>query len=117
MLRWMRRGVTLGLVLLLHHRLRPTGRAAPRGAPLQARRCCLPEQITIVLATLRGGAVGLAALLRFQDERAPLVALDAAAAATAVAIALEQAAPDNYAIRTQLPRVGKEVCLQCQLSG
>src|SRR3546814_3430883 len=80
MLRRKRLGVTLGLGLRLHHRLRPTWRAAPRGAPLQARRCCLPEQIKIVLATLRGGAVGLAALLRFKDERAPLVAIDAAEA-------------------------------------
>src|SRR3546814_12447308 len=89
MLRRKRLGVTLGLGLRLHHRLRPTWRAAPRGAPLQARRCCLPEQIKIVLATLRGGAVGLAALLRFKDERAPLVAIDAAEADTAVAIVLE----------------------------
>src|SRR3546814_3400411 len=78
MLRRKRLGVTLGLGLRLHHRLRPTWRAAPRGAPLQARRCCLPEQIKIVLATLRGGAVGLAALLPFKVEDAPLVAIDAA---------------------------------------
>src|SRR3546814_4379193 len=101
MLRRKRLGVTLGLGLRLHHRLRPTWRAAPRGAPLQARRCCLPEQIKIVLATLRGGAVGLAALLRFKDERAPLVAIDAAEADTAVAIVLEHAALEYIVIRSE----------------
>ena len=86
------------VALCLHHRLRPTGRAAPRGAALQARRRGLAEQVEIVLAPLGRGPIGLAALLGFEDEGPAFVAVDAAEADGAVAIVLEHPAFEHIIV-------------------
>nr|WP_296221243.1 hypothetical protein [uncultured Sphingomonas sp.] len=98
MIRWQRLGVAFGLALRLHHRLRPTWGVALGGAPLEARGCGLAEQIEIVLATLGSGAIGLTSLLRFEDERAPLVAVDPTEIARAVAVLLKHTTLKDIAV-------------------
>ena len=72
----------------------------PRRAVPRFRRADggLAEQVEIVLAALGGGAIGLAALLRFEDERAALVAVDPAEADGAVAVVLEHAALEHIVV-------------------
>ena len=92
-------GVAFGLALGLHHRLGPTGRAAPGSAPGDAGLGGLAEDVEIIVALVGSSPVSLAALLGFEDEAATLVAVDPAEAFGAVAIVLEDAALKDVVVR------------------
>ena len=59
----------------------------------------LSEEIEIIIAAFRRPAVGVAALLRFQNEAAALVGVDPPEIARAVAVVLKHAALEDVIVR------------------
>ena len=98
MVDWQRLGIAFGLALGLDHRLGPARSTAHGRAALHARGRGLAEQVEIIIAAFRCPAVGVAALLRFENEAAALVRVDPPEIARAITIVLKHAAFENVIV-------------------
>jgi hypothetical protein len=99
MIDWKRLGIAFGLALGLDHRLGPARSPATRRAALHPRGRGLPEEVKIIIAAFRRFAVGVAALLGFENEAAAFVRVDPPEIAGPVAIVLKHAALEDIIIR------------------